>query len=234
LTQGLSSALGTKEKPHEPNQLIPRLKRELTVPAICGMAAPPVMVGLWALASVLRPGYDQLTQKGSELGTGPNSLVMNANFVVTGLLILIFCFGLLKSIGAGKWSQVGLIFLAIAGVGEVATGIFPCDPGCPLTGSPSQLIHTGIAVVFFGAMALFPVFIGIGLNQDQYWTPYRSYSLVTGLASIGLFIAFSVAVLASFQYVGLLQRFFLAAPFQWIGIMANRLRYFTKSPKSRM
>jgi len=78
------------------------------------------------------------------------------------------------------------------------------------------------------AMALFPVFIGIGLNQDQYWTPYRSYSLVTGVASIGLFIAFSVAVLASFHYVGLLQRFFLAAPFQWIGIMATRLRYFAK------
>ena len=35
------------------------------------MAAPPGMVGLWALASVLRPGYDQLTQKGSELGTRP-------------------------------------------------------------------------------------------------------------------------------------------------------------------
>jgi len=124
------------------------------------MAAPPVMVSLWAFASALRPGYDQLTQKGSELGTGANSLVMNANFVVTGLLILIFCFGLLRNIDAGKWSQVGLIFLAIAGVGEVATGIFPCDPGCPLTGSSSQLIHTGIAVVFFGSFGIFPLFVG--------------------------------------------------------------------------
>ena|SRR5207244_1928248 len=102
------------------------------------MAAPPVMVGLWALASVLRPGYDQLTQKGSELGTGPNSLVMNANFVVTGLLILIFCFGLLKSIGAGKWSQAGLIFLAIAGVGEVATEYFHATPDVLLRG----LLHS--------------------------------------------------------------------------------------------
>ncbi len=175
------------------------MKRELTVPAICGMAAPPVMVSLWAFASALRPGYDQLTQKGSELGTGANSLVMNANFVVTGLLILIFCFGLLRNIDAGKWSQVGLIFLAIAGVGEVATGIFPCDPGCPLTGSSSQLIHTGIAVVFFGSFGIFPLFVGIGLNRDQFWSSYRSYSLVTGLASIGLFTAFSIAVLTSFQ-----------------------------------
>ena len=188
------------------------------------MAASPVMVGLWALASVLRPGYDQLTQKGSELGTGPSSLVMNTNFVVTGLLIVIFSFGLLKNIDAGIWSRVGLTFLAIAGAGEVATGIFPCDPGCPLTGSPSQLIHTGIAVVFFGSVAVFPLLVGIGLNRDQFWSSYSSYSLVTGLASIGLFTAFSIAVLTSFQYVGLVQRLFLALPFQWIWTIAMLLR----------
>jgi len=208
---------------------ITALRKELAIPATCGMAAPVVMICLWTLASILRPGYDQLTQIGSELGTGQYSIVMNVNFVITGVLILIFWLGLVRTWHPGKWSWLGLVMLAIAAATEVATGIFACDPGCPLNdGSISQMIHTGIAVVFFGAMAVFPVFIGIGLNQDQYWTPYRSYSLVTGVASIGLFIAFSVAVLTSFQYVGLLQRFFLTAPFQWIGIMANRLRYFTK------
>jgi hypothetical membrane protein len=193
------------------------------------MAAPVVMIGLWTLASILRPGYDQLTQRGSELGTGQYSIVMNLNFVITGVLILIFWIGFVRTWHPGKWSWLGLVMLAIAAATEVATGIFPCDPGCPLNdGSFSQMIHTGIAIVFFGAMAVFPAFIGIDLNQDQYWTSHRSYSLVTGVASIGLFIAFSVAVLTSFHYVGLLQRFFLAAPFQWIGIMANRLRYFGK------
>ena len=208
---------------------ITNLRKELAIPAICGMAAPLVMVSLWALASILRPGYDQVTQTGSELGTGRYSIVMNANFVATGVLILIFWVGLLTTMHPGKWSKFGLVILAIAAVGEAAAGIFPCDPGCPLNGgSLSQMIHTEIAVVFFGAIAVFPAFIGIGLNQDQHWASYCSYSIVTGVVSIGLFIAFSVAVLISFQYLGLLQRFFLAAPFQWIGIMASRLLYFTK------
>ena len=208
---------------------ITNLRKELAIPAICGMAAPLVMISLWALASILRPGYDQLTQTGSELGTGRYSIVMNANFVATGVLILIFWVGLLTTMHPGKWSKFGLVILAIAAVGEVATGIFPCDPGCPLNGgSLSQMIHTEIAVVFFGAIAVFPAFIGIGLNQDQHWASYCSYSIVTGVVSIGLFIAFSVAVLTSFQYLGLLQRFFLAAPFQWIGIMASRLLYLTE------
>ncbi len=208
---------------------ITNLRKELAIPAICGMAAPLVMISLWALASILRPGYDQLTQTGSELGTGRYSIVMNANFVATGVLILIFWVGLLTTMHPGKWSKFGLVILAIAAVGEVATGVFPCDPGCPLNGgSLSQMIHTEIAVVFFGAIAVFPAFIGIGLNQDQRWISYCSYSIVTGVVSVGLFIAFSVAVLTSFQYLGLLQRFFLAAPFQWIGVMASRLLYFTK------
>ena len=208
---------------------ITNLRKELAIPAICGMAAPLVMVSLWALASILRPGYDQVTQTGSELGTGRYSIVMNANFVATGVLILIFWVGLLTTMHPGKWSKFGLVILAIAAVGEVATGIFPCHSGCPLNGgSLSQMIHTEIAVVFFGAIAVFPAFIGIGLNRDQHWASYCSYSIVTGVLSIGLFIAFSVAILTSFQYLGLLQRFFLAAPFQWIGIMASRLLYLTK------
>jgi hypothetical protein len=208
---------------------ITALRKELAIPAICGMASPIVMIGLWTLASILRPGYDQLTQSGSELGSGRYSVVMNVNFAATGALVLTFWVGLMRNMHAGKWSRFGLVIFATAAATQVATGIFPCDPGCPLNdGSLSQMIHTGIAVVFFCAMAVFPVFIGIGLNRDQYWTSYRSYSLVTGVASIGLFIAFSVAVLTSFHYVGLLQRFFLAAPFQWIGITANRLRDFTK------
>jgi len=208
---------------------ITNLRKELSIPAICGMAAPLVMISLWALASILRPGYDQLTQTRSELGTGRYSIVMNANFVATGVLILIFWVGLLTNMHPGKWSKFGLVILAIAAVGEVATGIFPCHSGCPLNGgSLSQMIHTEIAVVFFGAIAVFPAFIGIGLNRDQHWASYCSYSIVTGVVSIGLFIAFSVAVLTSFQYLGLLQRFFLAAPFHWIGVMASRLLYFTK------
>jgi hypothetical membrane protein len=115
------------------------------------------MIGLWTLASILRPAYDQLTQTGSELGTGEYSIVMNVNFVATGVLILIFWVGLVRTWHPGKWSWLGLVMLAVSAATEVATGIFPCDPGCPLNdGSVSQMIHTGIAIVFFGAMGSLP------------------------------------------------------------------------------
>lgn len=182
------------------------------------------MVALWTLASILRPGYDQLTQRGSELGTGPFSIVMNLNFVITGLLMLIFVLGLVKNVHGGSWSTIGLVFLGISGLTELAAGFFPCDPGCPLTGSSSQLVHTGIAVVFFGSISIAPLLTSFGLNRDLFWKSYRNYSLVTGLLSVTGFIAFSWSVLTMFQYIGLVQRLFLAVHFQWIGIMAYHLR----------
>ncbi|TMI50807.1 DUF998 domain-containing protein [Candidatus Bathyarchaeota archaeon] len=61
------------------------MNQQTTLPAVCGIFAPLLTVALWAVASVLRPGYDQLAHKGSELGTGQNSIVMNVNFLVTGM-----------------------------------------------------------------------------------------------------------------------------------------------------
>jgi len=84
--------------------------------------------------------------------------IMNANFVITGSLIIVFSFGLFTNIGAGKRPAIGSILLGVFGVGEVVTAAFPCDPGCPLliSQSLSQSIHSVIAVIAFGSIAIGP------------------------------------------------------------------------------
>ena len=96
-------------------------------------------------------------------------------------------------------------------------------PGCPAAaGSFSQNVHLGTAVVFFGSISITPLLVGIGLSHNPPWKFYRSYSIASGLASIALFIVFSIAVISSFQYVGLVQRLFLEVPFLWMESMAIR------------
>ena len=151
---------------------------------------------------------------------------MNVNFALTGILILIFALGLVRNVHGGTWFRIGIIFLMVGGATEAATGVFPCDPGCPpQTGSFSQNAHLGIALVFFPSIAFAPLLVGLGRDQDQFWKSHRAYSIVSGLAGVGFGVGFSIAVLYSLTYVGLLQRLFLAFPFQWIGIMANHLRF---------
>src|SRR6266496_1173772 len=189
--------------------------------ALCGVTAPVLMLVLWTLASLVRPGYNQLNQYGSELGTGPNAIIMDANFFVTGLLIIGFAGGLFRSIHGGKWAGAGSTLLAVFGAGEAAGGLFPCDPGCPVAAqSFSQLAHNVDAVVALVALTLAPLIVSPSLKRDGYWQRYRAYCLVTGLATVALFSTFSVASLGYLGSVGLLQRLFLAVPFLWIEVMA--------------
>jgi hypothetical membrane protein len=197
--------------------------------AICGIVAPVVMLGLWITASLVRPGYNQLTQYGSELGTGPNAIIMNVNFFVTGLLIIAFAAGLFKGIPGKRWLAIGSLLLGTFGVGEVLTALFPCDAGCPIAAqSISQLAHNMDAVVAFIALALAPVMVSIGLKNHNYWKPYQTYSLTTGLSAIGLLTIFSASALGYLGFVGLLQRLFLAGPFLWIEVIAMRLLAVSK------
>lgn len=188
------------------------------------MSAPLLMLVLWTIASLLRPGYDQLNQYGSELGTGPNAFIMNTNFVVTGLLIVAFAIGLLKNIDGGRWVLIGSILLGLFGVGEAVGGFFLCDPGCPVAAqSFSQLAHNADAVIAFVAIALAPLLVSLGLKSHLRWQGYRSYSLATGIIAIVLFLVFSAASLGYLGFVGLFQRLFLSVPFLWIEVVALRL-----------
>ena len=71
-----------------PNSIQSQPRGGVRLLAICGVIAPVLMLVLWTIASSMRSGCDQLNQYGSELGTGPNAIIMNTNFVVTGLLIV--------------------------------------------------------------------------------------------------------------------------------------------------
>lgn len=89
--------------------------------------------------------------------------------------------------------------------------------------SISQLAHNVDAVVAFAAIALAPFLVSLGLNRDDRWHGYRSYSLITGFLAIGLFSIFSAAPLEYLGFVGLFQRLFLAVEFLWIQAVALQL-----------
>jgi hypothetical membrane protein len=86
------------------------------------------MLVLWTVASLMRPGYDQLSQYGSELGTGPNAIVMNANFIVTGLLIIAFAIGLFENIRGDHGRRWVRFSLGSSVLGNWSEDSFPAIP----------------------------------------------------------------------------------------------------------
>jgi hypothetical membrane protein len=66
--------------------------------AVCGMAAPILFALAVIVFGFLREGYSHISQAMSDLGEirSPNLAGQNVNFILTGLLILAFSFGLYR------------------------------------------------------------------------------------------------------------------------------------------
>ncbi len=187
--------------------------------ALCGVIAPVLFTIIVITLSLLRPGYSHVSQAISELGSvgAPNAIVQDGNFILLGLLIIAFAYGLHKGIGDGKGSRLGPILVAVFGaVAAIGDGIFPL-PG-PL--------HQPLFIVGVIAFMIGILIITRRLKRDTNWQGYRLYSLGTGVIAIVLFIvllSYAISTNGGGPWFGALQRLFLAPLFLWIGVMAIHL-----------
>lgn len=108
-------------------------------------------------------------------------------FILPSLLIFAFAFGLYRGIRNGWGSRVASALLAIGALGFVGAALFPCSPGCDLATSASHLQAGAIDVGLF----LAPFVFWRSLKKDNRWRGYGTYSLVTGVVVLLLFIAIS-------------------------------------------
>ena len=177
---------------------------------------------LWAAAVVYcgasRPGYDPVNQFISELaerGSSTESVMRITGFYLPGLLVVMFGVVLLTR---SAWSTVAVL-LIIHGTGRLMAGIFPCDPGCPVTSpSVSQAVHNAAGIMnglTLPAVALFCSFRQrkIGCNG------FAFFSLLS--ATIGmLFLVLMVINATTRNHVGLFQRLSFGTMNLWLAAFA--------------
>ena len=195
--------------------------------AVCGIAAPILFALAVIVFGFLRENYSHMSQPISDLGEigSPNMAGQNVSFILTGLLILAFSFGLYRSTGPGKRVKVGSLLVTVIGLGAAGVGAFPNDSSCPSPGCNS-LAANGHAVAAFMVFPLIPFAILLfarGLGGDTAWRPYRTYSLVTAIVLFALLVLFTAFESTVEPWRGAIQRLYLACWLQWIAVMAIRL-----------
>ncbi|OPX15053.1 DUF998 domain-containing protein [Gordonia sp. i37] len=140
------------------------LRPHVSAMLVAGAAAGPLFY-LSALAQMAtREGFDLRIHPISQLSTGQWGWVQMLTFVLAGLGLLCLAVGhrILVTTGIGRAALP--LFIAVAGVGFIAAGIFPQDPshGFPV-GTPDgpaaettwhALVHIVAAIVGFTAIAL--------------------------------------------------------------------------------
>jgi len=196
--------------------------------AACGVAGPLIFTVVVAILGFIRPEYSHASQLVSELGEpgAPYAVVMNLfGFILFGLLMIAFAVGLHRGIIEGKGSWIGPALLAIAGLGLVGVGVFPCDPGCP--DQPQTLVgrihHPALTLTISFSLMLAPLFFGYRMGKDGRWGKgYQRFSFVIPILIVVLFVLAPSALAPSLGR-GWTQRLFFWTPFLWVFIVSVRL-----------
>lgn len=197
----------------------------------CGLVVPVLFVGVILVEGALRPGYEPWHRFGSELSLGERGWVQIANFVVSGLLVLGFAFGLRRVLRDGRGSTAAPVLAAIFGTCLIVGGVFVLDPkpgypeGSTGTAEPTVhgLIHDGNPVPFYLSL--------IGLMCVMAW---RFAAEPGGRGWMWFCVATAIAVPVTFaiaaglydaesqtgRYHGLWQRINLTISLGWFGVVS--------------
>ena len=186
--------------------------------AAAGIAAGVAWAGAVIYCGASRPGYNPVTQFVSELaerGSSTETVMRITGFYLPAVLVVAFAaFLVIRSAG-----RLVAVLLIIHGVGRLTAGMFPCDPGCPVSGcSVSQAVHNVAAMIngvtLVAAAVLCSVRMGrIGRNR------FASYSLVSAIAGAGFLVMMFMDVTTR-SYVGLFQRLAFGVLHVWLAALA--------------
>jgi hypothetical membrane protein len=199
--------------------------------AWAGIIAPILFTFLVAVESLLRQGYSQISNYVSELGVGSYAIIQNTNFIIFGLLSILFAFGLEAGLpatrGRSKKSVVWLLAvfglgMVFAGVSLLFIGLFPDD----------YVFGAHTLATFFAFLASIAAqlltwrALKIGDDDELWWRHYRTYSLLSGL--IALALLFVLIFTLGTAYHGATERAFIAVPLIWLAITGTKLESLAK------
>src|SRR5215469_32602 len=124
---------------------------------LCGAIAGPLFIVVLLVQDYTRPGFDPRLDILSLLSLGDWGWVQMTNFILAGVLNLLYALGLWRGIHPGRGGTWAPILMALYGLGLVVVGILRTDPangfppGVPAATHPSW--HGAIHAV--GALFVF-------------------------------------------------------------------------------
>jgi hypothetical protein len=203
--------------------------RTTTLQLWCGAIGPPLFFLVFLVEGATRRGYDPVRLPISLLALGDLGWMQVANFVLIGVLMLVFAVGLRRTLPSSGWpSRWGPILIGLFGVGLIGGGVFAADPGGgfppgfrPPAGSTGTLHDLSTLVVFGSLIGAAAVFSWHFRGRRR-----RAWSAYSALTSIALAIGF-VMMFAGLSgsnditpVAGIVQRVTIAVGWTWLALLA--------------
>jgi hypothetical protein len=185
-----------------------------------GMIGSALFVAVFMVEGWLRPGYNPLSMYVSELSLGPRGWIQIVNFIIWGLLFLIFTRGVANEFKDGKASKAGPILFTIIALSFLISGPLVTDPATIFM----QMSLHGKLHGIFGALvfSLAPVSCFVfyrRFRDDSKWQNLSRWTLTACAIIVISVILMKVGQISSNPinaWVGLIQRIALITYLSWI------------------
>jgi hypothetical membrane protein len=149
--------------------------------AMAGIAGPILFtVGFLAQEQLRRGEYDPIREIVSALEAGTHGWIQQVNFVVFGVLTMIFAVGLHRGLAPSRAGIVGPVALFISGAANVLAAIFPLreDAAGP-TYDPGG--HQVAGTLFFASSFIALIALSRRCAADPRWRNVAGWMLAAGL-----------------------------------------------------
>jgi hypothetical membrane protein len=189
---------------------------------LAGLAAPVVLAVAVVVAGRFEPGYSHLSQYVSELGAvgaSHRKVFSYGGLLLSGLLTVVFALGMYLLARPRPWFVASSVLVALAGLGRLAAGVFPCDEGCAMNDmSFPATFHALAGFIALTGGAFAPLILAMGLRGRR---QRKLFSLSVGLGGASLLLVPILFGLGkALPYVGVIQRLILAAFYMWVVAVA--------------
>lgn len=158
--------------------------RPTTIAGWAGVAGPILFSVAFLAQDAFRPGgHDPVADPVSALAAGPTWWVQQLNFVVFGVLTLVFAAGLHAGVRQTRGGIAGPALLFVSGIGLLLAAAFPLaedasgdsfDPGG----------HTVAGMLFFPTSAIGLIVLSRRLRADPAWRGLAAYTLAAGVVAL--------------------------------------------------
>lgn len=201
-----------------------------------GIIAPILFATTFMIDGFLKPGYSADAEAISYLEVGANGWIQQANFILFGLLLLVFLIGYIqrmRPILGRAWLYAGCTFLALSDLGWILSGLFIPNPFLsPQFVWPAVLHQIAFDTVFL-PLTIAWLILGVKCIFTRRWRVYGCYSFVIGLPLFAFSIISVVHLInpalvagvvgnVNAPHDGIINRIMLAiAPIAWYLISAT-------------
>jgi len=137
---------------------------------------------IFLLLGAVTPGYNLLHDTISALEFTPFALAQRINFLVFGLLLMVFALALRQELRAGRGAALIPTFQMLSGLGVAGAGIFIYEP-----------MHLVCDLIAFNSALLVLFFFAWRFSGDPRWQGWATSSILTALLMMAFLTAFGFA-----------------------------------------